>query len=104
THHLAFVILVGPEHIEEFQPHPLRRELCAFLEAGDHGAIEQMLAEAVKIHRLQTMQNGPPPAVLETLLPLAARPGRGSIEETRARRRAPVTQFAREERIVGKAQ
>ena len=47
THHLAFVVFVGAEHIEEFKPGPLRRQFVLARNAFNDGEVEQMLGPAV---------------------------------------------------------
>ena len=67
THHFALVILVGTEHVEKLQPRPLRRQLCASGAAVGNETIEQMLAEAVEIHRTQPGQRRRCPVVVEAV-------------------------------------
>ena len=43
AHHLALVVLVRPEHVEEFQARPLRRQRCRAGEAVGDRQIEQCL-------------------------------------------------------------
>src|SRR5262249_16961299 len=53
AHHLAFVILVGPEYVEELEAGPLRRQRRAPCgTVGDH-EIEQMLAPSIEVERPQ---------------------------------------------------
>ena len=56
AHHFSLVILVRPEHIEEFEAHPLRREFRAVREAIGYREIEQVFAEAVQIHGPKPLQ------------------------------------------------
>ena len=58
THHLALVVFVGAENVEEFKPGPLRRQLVLARDALDHGEVEHMLAPAVKVHRLEPLERG----------------------------------------------
>ena len=67
AHHLALVVLVRPENIEELQPRPLRRQLLALAGAIDHRKVEQVLAPAVEVYRPQLAQRRQRPVVGEAL-------------------------------------
>src|SRR4030081_1696985 len=54
----ALVIFVRAEHVEEFEAGALRRQLRAVGKPLGHGKIEQMLAEAVEVHRLLISPGG----------------------------------------------
>ena len=53
AHHLALVILVGTEHVEELQAGPLRRQRRAPRGAVRDHEIEQVLAPAIEVERPQ---------------------------------------------------
>ena len=100
AHHFALVILVGAEHVEEFQPRPLRRHLLLARGALDHGHVEHMLAPAVEIHRLEFFKRADRPVVGKAVLAVAESRGRRGVDQRRARRRAPFQQAQRQPEIV----
>src|SRR5262249_2667271 len=51
--HRAFVVLVGPEDIEEFETRPLRRARSMALQAPRQAAVEEMLRPAIGVERPQ---------------------------------------------------
>ena len=99
AHHRALVIFIGPEHVEEFQAGPLRRQLFAARRALGDRHVEQMLAPAVQIHRPQCLQRRHRRVVGETLRAVAIGRRRRGIDERRRMRRAPVEQPHRQPEI-----
>ena len=98
--HGPLVILVRAVDVEKLETHPVRRQLFFFDVAVDHREIEQMLAPAVEIHRLELAQGGERPIVVEALGAVAIGRRRRSVDERRARLRAPVEQAQRGAEIV----
>ncbi len=99
THHLALVVFVGAEDVEEFKPGPLRRQLVLARDALDDGKIEHVLAPAVEVQRLEPLERGGRPVVGKAGRAVAIGGGRGGVDERRARRRAPVEQPQRQPEI-----
>ena len=54
--HAVLVFFIRPIDVEEFQPGPLRRHLVLARDALDHRLIEQMLAPAVGVERLEPFE------------------------------------------------
>ena len=100
THHLALVVFVGAEDVEEFKSGPLRRQFVFARDAFDHGEIEQVLAPAVEVHRLEPLERGERPVVGEAGAAVAVGRGRRRIDERRAGRGAPIEQPQRQPEIV----
>ena len=98
--HVTLVIFVRAVDVEEFQARPMRRQFFFFHVAVGHRLVEQVLAPAVEIHRLELAQRRRRPVVVEALRAVAIGRGRGGIDERRARRRAPVEQAQRQAEIV----
>ena len=99
AHHLALVVLVRPEHVEELQSRPLRRQARSLGGAVGHRQVEQMLAPAVQIQGLQPPQRRRRPVVAETFRAVPIGRGRGRIDERGMRRRAPFEQAQRQAEI-----
>ena len=92
AHHRALVVFVGAEHVEEFQAHPLRRQLLAVRCALGDGEIEQVLAPAVEIHRPQFLQRRDRGVVVKSRLAVAIGRGRGGVDQRLAGSGAPAPQ------------
>jgi hypothetical protein len=88
--HLALVVFIGAEDVEEFQPRPLRRQFFAPDLAGDEGLVEEMLAPSVEVHRPQRTQMLWPIIVGKALLGVAIGRRRGGIDEGSRGGRTPV--------------
>ena len=99
AHHRALVIFVGAEHVEEFQPGPLRRQPVASCRALGDGHVEQMLAPAVQIHRAQRLQRRYRLIVAKSLRAIAIGRCRGGIDQRRRIGGAPVQQPHRQPEI-----
>ncbi|MEY9504957.1 hypothetical protein ABIE87_004515 [Bradyrhizobium diazoefficiens] len=99
AHHRALVVLVGAEHVEEFQAHTLRRQLLAARDPFGHGEIEHMLAPAVEVHRPQFFQRRDRGVVVKACLAVAIGRRRGGVDQRHRIRRAPVEQAHGEAKI-----
>src|SRR5437764_6183350 len=101
AHHFPLVIFVGAEHVEKFEPHPLRRKLRAVHQAIDDREIEEMFAEAVQIHWLEPPQRSERPIVIKARCAIAVSRSRRCIDERGTCRRAPIQKLERKTKIGG---
>jgi len=58
THHLALVVFVRAEDVEELESRPLRRHFLFARGALNDGEVEQMLAPAIEVQRLEPLEGG----------------------------------------------
>ena len=100
AHHLALVVLVRAEHVEELQARPLRRQLFLLHEAFGHGLVEQLLAPAVEIHRPELLQARRRPVVAEAFGAVAVGCRRRGIDERHPRAGTPVQKPHRAAEVV----
>src|ERR1700734_678233 len=99
AHHLAFVVFIRAEHVEEFKSHPLRRQFALTRGAFDDGEVEQMLAPAVEVHRLQSLERRERIVIDKACLAIAIGRGGGGIDKGRPRSRTPIEQAQRQPEI-----
>jgi hypothetical protein len=94
--HRSLVVLVGAEHVEEFQAHPLRRQLAALLGARHDRHVEQVLAPAIKIHRAEPLQRRQRLLIAKALRAVSKGCRRRGIDQRRRGRDAPIQKAHRE--------
>ena len=90
---------MGPNTLKNLQPTHCGGSGAAVARALDHREIEQVLAPAVEIHRLEPRQRLKRIVVGEAALAVAVGRGRGGVDQRHARLGAPVEKHQREAEI-----
>ena len=99
AHHLAFVVLVGTKHVEEFQAGALWRQRCAPRGAVRNHEIEQMLAPTIEVERTQPLECGRIAVVGKSLCAAAVGRGRRRVNERGALRGTPLQKLQGQAKI-----